>query len=85
MLIKVNPFTIDSEEMTFRKIYEELCELSEVRKDLIFKGPKAEDTLKMEIGDLLTAIVNWCEWIGLDPQECVELAEAKNRMRGRYL
>lgn len=85
MLIKVNPFTIDSEEMTFRKIYEELSELSEVRANFISGNHTTDDFLQMEAGDLLTAIVNWCEWIGLDPQECVELAEAKNRMRGRYL
>ena len=85
MLIKVNPFTIDSEEMTFRKIYEELSELSEVRANFISGNHITADFLQMETGDLLTAIVNWCEWMGLDPQECVELAEEKNRARGRYL
>lgn len=85
MLIRVNPFTIDSEEMTFRKIYEELCELSDVRASMRAGVMAAEHNLQMETGDLLTAIVNWCEWQGLNPQECIDLVEEKNRARGRYL
>ena len=84
MLIRVNTFTIESEEATFRKIFEELSELAEARA-IARESDKCFEHMKAEVGDLLTAIANWCEWVGVDPQECVDIVETSNRSRGRYL
>lgn len=84
MKIFVKPFKRDSEEATFRKIYEELCEVSRERSLVIYSHEGSDIFLKMEVGDLLTVIVNWCQWAGLDVQECLDLANTKNVIRGYY-
>lgn len=84
MKLFVTPFKRDSEEATFRKIYEELCEVTEERSLVLYSHDGLSSKLKMEVGDLLTVIINWCEWAELDVQECLDLANAKNVIRGYY-
>ena len=84
MKLFVEPFKADSEDATFRKIYEELYELTEARAYATMMGDVREHNVIMECGDLLTAIVNWCVWAGIEPQECLDYANTKNVLRGRY-
>ena len=84
MKLFVKPFKRDSEEATFRKIHEEMYEVAVERTLELLSHDGDEKRLKMEVGDLLTAIVNWCQWAGLDVQECLDLANTKNVIRGYY-
>lgn len=45
---------------------------------------KAEGELRLEIGDVITAAMNLCESLGFDAQECVDLVQTKNVIRGYY-
>lgn len=45
---------------------------------------KAKGELMLEIGDVLTAAMNLCESLGFDAQECVDLVQTKNVIRGYY-
>lgn len=45
---------------------------------------KAEGALMLEIGDVITAAMNLCESLGFDAQECVDLVQTKNVIRGYY-
>lgn len=40
--------------------------------------------LKNEIGDVLTATMNLCSKLKIDPQECVDIVQVKNILRGYY-
>lgn len=40
--------------------------------------------MKVELGDVITACFNYADMLGIDLQECVDLAETKNISRGRY-
>lgn len=40
--------------------------------------------LMLEIGDVFTALANFCAANDIDVQECVDLVETKNVIRGRY-
>lgn len=91
--IYFDPFVKDSEEDTFRKIFEELYEVTDARtlNDCTQIAPlnddvkyKSKKRLETEIGDLLTAILNWAIRRGYDPQECIDLAQTKNEIRGYY-
>lgn len=82
MKLIVHPFKRNSEEATFRKIYEELCEVSEARALELYSHDGDDKQLKMEVGDLLTAILNWCAWAEIDVQECLDMVNTKNTMRG---
>lgn len=43
-----------------------------------------EGALMLEIGDVLTAAMNLCDSLGFDAQECVDLVQTKNIIRGYY-
>lgn len=45
---------------------------------------QAEGELMLEIGDVITAAMNLCESLGFDAQECVDLVQTKNVIRGYY-
>ena len=40
--------------------------------------------LKSEIGDVLTATMNLCSKLKIEPQECVDMVQVKNILRGYY-
>ena len=40
--------------------------------------------LMLEIGDVITAICNYCEAVGINAQNCVALVQIKNLARGYY-
>lgn len=83
--ITVNTFEKDSEEQTFRKIFEELYELTYCRAQADSNDWEyANLSLMMELGDLVTAIFNWAKRVNIDLQGCVDLAETKNILRGYY-
>lgn len=84
MKLTIEPFRMDSEDATFRKIFEELFELTEARALSAASGETCDIHLMMEVGDLYTVLTNWCEWAGISPQACIDLANTKNIIRGRY-
>lgn len=84
MKLFIEPFTIGSEDETFRKIYEEVYELTEARAFSHAQGDVRTFNVMMEVGDVFTVLTNWCEWVGINPQECIDLANTKNVLRGRY-
>ena len=92
MKIEVNTFKRDSIAEVVEKIVEEAAEVSiayafythrEQTKDEDFSYA-IEMQLIQEIGDVFTATANLCSRLGFDGQKCVELAEAKNILRGYY-
>lgn len=40
--------------------------------------------LMLEIGDVITAICNYCDFVGINAQNCVALVQIKNLARGYY-
>ena len=83
--LTVNTFEKDSEEQTFRKIFEELYELTYCRAQADASDWEyANMSLMMELGDLVTAIFNWARRVNISLQDCVDLAETKNILRGYY-
>ena len=89
MQISFNPFDMGTLDDKARKVCEEAMEfyaehfvtVSVLALDVhSTKG----DCLRYEIGDVLTAMLNYCASLGIDPQECIDKVEEKNRNRGRY-
>lgn len=95
MRIEVRPFKRGDLEEAARKVCEEATEVygafSVVVKFTEFDGMEStlHQTLRnvdlmTEIGDVITAAVNLCERLGIEAQDCVELAQTKNLIRGYY-
>ena len=89
MKISVNTFSKGTIEDSAHKVLEEGAELIEAYYRWIYLSDTKMDfasecDLKMEIGDVLTATMNLCEKLGYDVQECVDLVETKNILRGYY-
>ena len=86
MQIRFNPFDMGTSEDKARKVCEEAMEFYAEHHEcwsygLTGNGRKA---LFYEIGDVLTAILNYCAAERIDPQQCIDRVERKNRNRGRY-
>lgn len=87
--IRFNPFDMGTTDDKARKVCEEAMEfyaehfasVSVLAMDI--KSTDG-DYLRYEIGDVLTAMLNYCHALGIDPQECIDRVEEKNRNRGRY-
>lgn len=74
----IDTFDLGTSEQKARKVCEEATE---------FFAEHAYGSLEnlcMEVGDVYTAITNYCAQRGIDPQYCIDLANAKNIIRGRY-
>jgi phosphoribosyl-ATP pyrophosphohydrolase len=85
MKISFNPFDMDSLDDKARKVCEEATEFYAEHHECLENGTIGVTIgLFNEIGDVLTATLNYCNAAGIDPQQCIDLAEEKNRNRGRY-
>lgn len=83
MRIEVSTFDLGTSEEKARKVCEEAMEFyaeHAQRNDCTWNN----SPLLMEIGDVFTALANYCAANGIDAQYCVDLAETKNTLRGRY-
>lgn len=95
MKVEVKTFEKGTLEEAARKVCEEAvefygaysveikCEECESNETLLSETIRDID-LMLEIGDVITAVFNFCDRLGLDPQDCVDLAQTKNLIRGYY-
>ena len=89
MQITFNPFDMGTSDDKARKVCEEAMEFYAehfvtVSVLALNLHGKEGNFLRYEIGDVLTAILNYCAAEHIDPQECIDKVEQKNRNRGRY-
>ena len=88
--ITVNTFKLGTILDSVKKVVEEANELEEAYLESIDSNRSSEREyecyvhMMLEIGDVLTATVNLCEKMGIRPQECVDMVETKNILRGYY-
>lgn len=87
MKIEVKTFERGTIDDIARKVCEEAMEFYAEHKSYMTE-PIGDDLgmlpLMLEIGDVFTAIANYCEAMGIDAQDCVLLVQAKNLARGYY-
>ncbi|MCH8049418.1 hypothetical protein IH979_01770 [Patescibacteria group bacterium] len=43
------------------------------------KAKHTEDELKKELGNFIFSTIRWCDDLGYDPEECIELAREAQR------
>jgi hypothetical protein len=53
------------------KVFGDICRYArnEKKTDAV-----AEDELKKELGNMIFSTIRWCDDLGYDPQECIDLA-----------
>lgn len=88
-IITIATFDLGTAEEKARKVCEESMEFYAAHNmECYLDGgsPKGASNmnLMMEIGDVFTALANYCASLGIAPQECVFYAQLKNLLRGRY-
>lgn len=95
MKVEVKTFEKGTLEEAARKVCEEAvefygaysieikCERCYANETLLSETMR-DIGLMMEIGDVITSIFNFCDRVGLDPQDCVDLTQTKNLVRGYY-
>lgn len=88
MKISVNTFSRGTVYDSVAKVREESFELEEAyfeyKNALIQDAYEKRKCLMLEIGDVLTATMNLCEKMGIRPQDCIDMVETKNILRGYY-
>lgn len=96
MKISVNTFSKGTIEDSAHKVLEEGAELIEAYYRWVYLYDSSCDSedeclefesktnLMLELGDVLTATMNLCEKLGFEAQECVDMVETKNILRGYY-
>lgn len=92
MRIYVDTFNLGTSEEKARKVCEESIEfyaeharsIRDCRVALTKDRVYGLRDLCMEIGDVFTALANYCAANNIDAQYCVDLAQTKNIVRGRY-
>lgn len=88
--ITVNTFKLGTTLDSVKKVIEEAHELEEAYLQYVDRNRSSESDyeyhthMMLEIGDVLTATMNLCEKMGIRPQECVDMVETKNILRGYY-
>lgn len=87
MRIEVETFKRGGVEDIARKVCEEATEFYAEHR-LYATEPICDDLgmlpLMLEIGDVFTAMSNYCAVMGISAQDCVLLAQVKNLARGYY-
>lgn len=80
--VSVRTFDMGTSEDKARKVCEEAMEFYSAHS----LTPLLDNNFLLlnEIGDLFTILINYCAQEGIDPQYCIDLAETKNILRGRY-
>lgn len=100
MNLDIKTFNLGSGEEKARKVCEESVEFYAEHSKLVFErvnglAPSRSENdgtendvwardLMIEIGDVFTALANYCEYMGINAQDCIYLAQLKNLSRGRY-
>lgn len=100
MILDIKTFNLGTGEEKARKVCEEATEFYAEHANLVWQringyGPFATSTdgtiediwardLMLEIGDVFTALANYCAYMGINAQDCIYLAQIKNLARGRY-
>lgn len=86
MQIGFNPFDMGTSDDKARKVCEEAMEFYAEHHECWSYGltGNGRRSLFYEIGDVLTAILNYCAAEHIDPQRCIDRVEERNRNRGRY-
>lgn len=88
--ITVNTFKLGTILDSVKKVVEEANELEEAYFEYVDRNRSSESDyechahMMLEIGDVLTATMNLCEKLGIRPQECIDMVETKNFIRGYY-
>lgn len=82
MKLEVDTFDLGTSEEKARKVCEESIEF--YAEHALKSLGMPHENLFMEIGDVFTALANYCASNGIDAQYCIDLAQAKNILRGRY-
>ena len=82
----INTFELGTHDERARKVCEESTELYAAWSlaDMTEFDGDSMYNLRMEIGDVLTSCVNFATALGIDVQDCIDLVETKNIIRGRY-
>lgn len=87
MEINVETFRRGNVEDIARKVCEEAMEFYAEHRAYATE-PIGDDLgmipLMLEIGDVFTAMSNYCEVMGIDAQDCVMLVQTRNLARGYY-
>lgn len=83
MKFEVNTFNLGTKDEKARKVCEEAVEFYAAHYMHLNKDTEMYE-LRMEIGDVITALANYCADMGISLQTCIDLAETKNIIRGRY-
>ena len=92
MHIDVDTFSLGTSDEKARKVCEESTEFYAEHARFIrdCRYPPTKDgayglhDLCLEIGDVFTALANYCAANNIDAQYCVDLAQTKNIVRGYY-
>lgn len=75
-------FTWPNESYLYKKIQEEIVEVKEVMSTFHQSSPLAKERLEEELGDLLLATVNLCQYLGVDPT--IALNRGAMKFSARY-
>jgi len=57
------------------KVYGDICKNARNQKP----GDYDEEELKKEMGNIIFSTIRWCDDLGFDPEECIELAKKCQR------
>ena len=75
---------IENADKQFMKFIEEVFEFKTEMDISVFDGKVAKrfiENLKLEMGDIFVTVIILCEQIGIDPEECLEMAYEKIKNR----
>lgn len=91
MHIEVDTFSLGTSDEKARKVCEEATEFYAEHAKFIrdYKLIPTKDdawlySLYLEIGDVFTALANYCAANNIDAQYCIDLVQTKNIIRGYY-
>ena len=59
------------------KIFGDLCRWE--RDALKNRSTHTDEELKKELGNMIFSTIRWCDDLGYDPEECIELAKKAQR------
>lgn len=83
--LTVETFDKGSQRDKARKVCEEAMEFYAAYEKFADNPCHETDfALLLEIGDVFTALANFCAAEGISPQTCVTYAQTKNMVRGYY-
>lgn len=90
MTFSVNTFRMGDVGDSVDKVVEEANEFREAYETYIVTSKNQKTAfantcaLELEIGDVVTAVANFCDKMHIDLQRCIDMVETKNILRGYY-